>query len=147
MRSIVLVLVMLAGQAATADDVICVGGRCLLPRPRATTVVVQGRPSAVVEAAPVAVETSPAVTVVAPQARRVTVGTVSAEEHACRLASTGGFSHCSNYGGGAEGLGFSTSSPDDAVRRCCFWGQRRPREIATAWCPRRRGWVAVVRYE
>lgn len=75
------------------------------------------------------------------------VTVVSAQEHAEQLATTNTFVHCGRRGGGYEGLGFSTSSPDDACRRSCFWGQRRVREIGTAWCPARRGWVAVVRYD
>lgn len=75
------------------------------------------------------------------------VGIVSAQEHAEHLAATGSFAHCGRRGGGYEGLGFSTVSPDAACRRACYWGQRRVREIGTAWCPLRRGWVAVVRYE
>ena len=73
--------------------------------------------------------------------------TVSAQEHADHLASTGTFCHCSRRGGGYEGLGFSTSSPDAACRRACYWGQRPVREIGTSWCPKRRGWVALIRYE
>jgi len=75
------------------------------------------------------------------------VTVVSAQEHADQLASTNTFVHCGRRGGGYEGLGFSTSSAYDATVRSCFWGQRRVREIGTAWCPARRGWVAVVRYE
>lgn len=71
---------------------------------------------------------------------------VSAQAHADQLAATGSFAHCSRRGGVYEGLGFSTVSPAAAIRRSCFWGQRRVREAATAWCPSRRGWVAVVRY-
>lgn len=43
-----------------------------------------------------------------------------------------------------EGAG-SGSTEDQAIRNCCFWGQRRPRAIATV----RRGftWFAVVLYE
>lgn len=73
--------------------------------------------------------------------------TVSAQEHADHLAVTNTFSHCGRRGCGYEGLGFSRVSPEAACRRACFWGQRRVREIGTAWCPHRRGWVAVVRYE
>lgn len=73
-------------------------------------------------------------------------GVVSAQAHADQLAATGSFAHCSRRGGVYEGLGFSTVSPAAAIRRSCFWGQRRVREAATAWCPQRRGWVAVVRY-
>jgi len=72
---------------------------------------------------------------------------VSAQEHADTLAATNTFVHCGRRGWGYEGLGFSTCSPDAACRSACYWGQRRVREIGTAWCPRRRGWVAVVRYE
>ena len=75
------------------------------------------------------------------------VAVVSAQDHADYLAATHTFSHCGRRGGGYEGLGFSTVSPSAAVRRACYWGQRKAREIATAWCPLRRGWVAVVRYE
>lgn len=73
-------------------------------------------------------------------------GVVSAQAHADYLAATGSFGHCGRRGGVYEGLGFSTVSPSAAIRRSCFWGQRRVREAATAWCPARRGWVAVVRY-
>ena len=71
---------------------------------------------------------------------------VSAQEHADYLAATGSFGHCGRRGGVYEGLGFSTVSPVAAIKRSCFWGQRKVREVATAWCPKRRGWVAVVRY-
>lgn len=71
----------------------------------------------------------------------------SAQSHAEYLAANGLFGHCSRRGHGYEGIGMSPASPGDAVRRCCYWGQRRPREIGTAWCPMRRMWVAVVRYE
>lgn len=73
--------------------------------------------------------------------------TVDAQSHADHLAVTNTFSHCNRRGGGYEGLGFSSSSPDAACRNACYWGKRRVREIGTAWCPARRGWIAVVRYE
>ena len=72
---------------------------------------------------------------------------VSAQAHAEQLAAMNAFVHCGRRGGGYEGLGFSTVSPDHAARSACYWGQRRVKEIGTAWCPMRRGWVAVVRYE
>jgi hypothetical protein len=79
--------------------------------------------------------------------RRPSVVVISAQQHAETLAANGTFAHCGQRGSGYEGIGFSSAGPDDAVRRCCYWGQRRVREIGTAWCARRRGWVAVVRYE
>lgn len=82
------------------------------------------------------------------QSRNVVIQNyTSAQAHAEHLAATGSFVHCGRRGGGFEGLGFSPASPDDACRRACYWGQRRVREIGTAWCARRRGWIAVVRYE
>lgn len=71
---------------------------------------------------------------------------VSAQDHAQALACSGGFEHCRRRGGYYEGIGFSTVSPSAAVRRSCCWGVRKPREVGTAYCPQRRGWVAVVRY-
>lgn len=114
--------------AAALADTVCVGGRCGL-RPN-RVVVHSDAPSSVVVSTP----------------RSVTV--VSAQEHADHLAATNTFVHCGRRGGGYEGLGFSTSGgPDAACRNACYWGQRRVREIGTAWCPARRGWIAVVRYE
>ena len=113
--------------AALADTSVCVNGRCGL-RPQ-RVVVHSGAPTSVVVSTP----------------RSVAV--VSAQSHADHLASTNGFSHCNRRGSGYEGLGFSTTSPDHACRSACFWGTRRVREIGTAWCPARRGWIAVVRYE
>ena len=72
---------------------------------------------------------------------------VSAQAHAEHLAATGTFSHCSRRGGGYEGIGMSSSSPDAAMRNCCYWGKRKVREIGTAWSAARRMWIAVVRYE
>jgi hypothetical protein len=121
-----LLLAALLCSAAHADTV-CINGRCGL-RPQ-RVVVHSDAPTSVVVSTP----------------RSVTV--VSADAHAAHLASTNTFVHCNSRGGGYEGLGFSTSSPDHACRSACFWGTRRVREIGTAWCPARRGWIAVVRYE
>jgi hypothetical protein len=112
---------------ASADTTVCMNGRCGIRR---QTVVVQSdEPQSVVVSG----------------YRGVTV--VTAQEHAEQLACTNTFVHCGRRGGGYEGLGFSTGGPDEACRRACYWGQRRVREIGTAWCPARRGWIAVVRYE
>lgn len=43
-----------------------------------------------------------------------------------------------------EGVGFSTVSADDAIRRCCFWGQRTP--IGIGVVRGNRGWYATVIY-
>ena len=45
---------------------------------------------------------------------------------------------------GYEGLGYG-SSPEEATRRCCFYGQRPIREVGTAQGPR--GWYAVILYD
>ena len=74
------------------------------------------------------------------------VTVVDAQSHADHLAATNTFVHCGRRGGGYEGLGFSTSSPGAACRNACYWGKRPVREIGTAWCPARRGWIACVRY-
>ncbi len=72
---------------------------------------------------------------------------VSAQAHAEHLAATGTLAHCSRRGSGYEGIGMSSTSPDAAMRNCCYWGKRRVREIGTAWSAVRRAWIAVVRYE
>jgi hypothetical protein len=127
MRLALLALAALLCSAAHADTV-CINGRCSLLRPQ-RVVVHSDAPTSVIVSTP----------------RSVTV--VSADAHAAHLASTNTFVHCNRRGGGYEGLGFSTSSPQHACQSACFWGQRRVREIGTAWCPARRGWIAVVRYE
>lgn len=108
--------------STAAAQTICVEGRCLLP----TRVVIQ-------PPAPASVVVSGNVT-------------VSAQGWAEHLAATGSFCHCSRRGGGYEGLGVGPT-PDAACRNACYWGRRRVREIGTAWCPSRRAYVAVVRYE
>lgn len=67
---------------------------------------------------------------------------VSAQDHAVVLARRGTLVHASC--GQTEGIGFSAVSADHAIRNCCYWGQRRPRDIGVARGPR--GWFAVVRY-
>ena len=77
---------------------------------------------------------------------QTTVTVTTAQDDANYMSRTGFFGHRGRHGGGYEGIGFSTTSADDAIRRCCFWGKRQPVEIATSFSVRRRGWVAVVRY-
>jgi len=47
-------------------------------------------------------------------------------------------------GGSCEGCGFSSVSADDAVRHCCYWGQRTPIDIGVARGAN--GWYATVLY-
>lgn len=75
---------------------------------------------------------------------------VSAQEAAEQMARTGVLRHCGRAGGRREGIGFSSSSPDAAVRNCCYYsdamrGRYRIVERGVARGPR--GWFAVVRYE
>lgn len=92
-----------------------------------------------------------ALVVAAAQARAaeiVTVTTiVSAQESAEQMARTGVLRHCGRAGGRREGIGFSTSGPDAAVRNCCYYGRYRIVERGVAYSPARRGWFAVLRYE
>jgi hypothetical protein len=76
-------------------------------------------------------------------ARRVTI--TSAQQDADEMARSGVMRHCGRNGGRREGIGFSTSSPDAALRNCCYYGKYRIVEKAIARGPR--GWFAVIRYE
>lgn len=58
-------------------------------------------------------------------------------------ANRGSMGHCGGNSG-YEGVGFSSSSADAAIRNCCYWGQRTPIEIGVA--RGRNGWYACVRY-
>ena len=146
-RFFMALVILLAACSAKADD--CLFGQCA--RVATAPVRVAAPVVRAVVAAPVRI-----VERAAPVAREVVaapvriVGNVienSAQRHAERLAASGSFYHSHDRGGAPyEGLGFSTTSPDDACRRACFWGRRPVRQIGTAWCPVRRGWVAVVEY-
>jgi hypothetical protein len=71
----------------------------------------------------------------------------SAQVDADEMARTGVLRHCGRNAGRREGIGFSSSSPDAALRNCCYYGRYRIVEKAVAWSPVRRGWFAVIRYE
>lgn len=73
-----------------------------------------------------------------------TITVTTAQDDANHMARTGVFAHRGRQGRCREGIGFSTRSADDAVRRCCFYGQLTPREIGVA--QGRRGFYAVIRY-
>jgi len=76
-------------------------------------------------------------------ARNVTIS--SAQDDAEQMARTGVLRHCGRNGGRREGIGFSSSSADAAVRNCCYYGRYRIVEKGVARGPR--GWFAVIRYE
>lgn len=71
----------------------------------------------------------------------------TAHQDAIVMARTGVLRHCGRAGGRREGIGFSTVSPDAAMRACCYYGRYRIVERAVVWSPVRRGWFAVIRYE
>ena len=73
------------------------------------------------------------------------VNVTSAQADAEQMARTGILRHCGRNGGRREGIGFSTVSADDAVKRCCFYGKYRIAERGVARGTR--GWYAVLRYE
>lgn len=68
----------------------------------------------------------------------------TAQAKANRLASLGRLSHVGPLAGRYEGVGFSSRSREDAIRSCCYWGQRTPTDIGAARGPS--GWFAVVGY-
>lgn len=74
-----------------------------------------------------------------------TITVLTAQRAAENMARRGVLSHCRNNGVNIEGIGFSTVSADAAIRNCCYWGKRRPRDIGVA--RGQRGWFAVVWYE
>jgi len=76
--------------------------------------------------------------------------TITAQEQAETNARTGRMAHCRVLHGRREGVGFSSSSAQQAVESCCFWrdaqrGRYRIVEQGVARGPR--GWYAVIRYE
>jgi hypothetical protein len=73
------------------------------------------------------------------------INVTSAQADAETMARTGVLRHCGRNGGRREGIGFSTVSADDAVKRCCYYGRYRIVEKGVARGPR--GWFAVLRYE
>ena len=75
-------------------------------------------------------------------ARRVSI--TSAQQDAEVMARTGVLRHCGTAGR-REGIGFSSASPDAALRNCCYYGRYRIVEKGVARGPR--GWFAVIRYE
>jgi hypothetical protein len=84
------------------------------------------------------------------QAEQVFTVTITAQQQAEENARTGRMAHCRVLNGRREGIGFSSSSPQQAVESCCFYreaqrGRYRIVEKGVARGPR--GWFAVIRYE
>ena len=77
-------------------------------------------------------------------ARRVFIS--SAQDDADEMARTGILRHCGRNGGRREGIGIG-STPDAALRNCCFYGRYRIVERGVAYSPTRRAYFAVIRYE
>jgi len=80
------------------------------------------------------------------QAQTVTVTVTTAQQDAETMARTGVLRHCGRNGGRREGIGVG-STPEQALRNCCYYGRYRIVEKAVAWSPVRRAWFAVIRYE
>lgn len=69
-----------------------------------------------------------------------------AQQKATKQATEGRMRHVGGSMGSGrfEGVGFSTVSADDAIRKCCYWGQRSPVGIGVARGSN--GWYATVLY-
>ncbi len=69
-----------------------------------------------------------------------------AQRKAQQQASEGRMRHVGGSlgSGGYEGVGFSTRSAEDAIRNCCYWGQRTPTAVGVSRGPN--GWYATVLY-
>lgn len=69
-----------------------------------------------------------------------------AKQKATQQASEGRMRHVGGSMGSGryEGVGFSTVSADDAIRKCCYWGQRTAIGIGVA--RGNNGWYATVLY-
>ena len=69
-----------------------------------------------------------------------------AQRKAQRAANMRVRGHLGGSLGGAryEGVGWSTASPQQAIRHCCYWGQRQPMQIGVA--RGNDGWYACVLY-
>lgn len=71
------------------------------------------------------------------------VAIITAQDHAVVIARRGALVHsqCSQ----TEGIGMG-STPEQARRNCCFFGQRQIVEEGVAYSPITRRWYAVIRY-
>jgi hypothetical protein len=76
----------------------------------------------------------------------VTTTITTAQQDAETMARTGVLRHCGRAGGRREGIGYG-STPEAAVRACCFYGRYRIVERGVAYSPSRRAYFACLRYE
>ncbi len=69
-----------------------------------------------------------------------------AQAHSGVQAALGRMFHSGRFVPGAsyEGVGFSSSSPDEAIRNACYWGQRQPVQVGVQRGAG--GWYATVQY-
>jgi hypothetical protein len=76
----------------------------------------------------------------------VTTTITTAQQDAETMARTGVLRHCGRSGGRREGIGYG-STPEAAVRACCFYGRYRIVERGVAYSPSRRAYFACLRSE
>lgn len=76
----------------------------------------------------------------------ITTTITTAQDDAEQMARTGILRHCGRAGGRREGIGMG-STPEAALRNCCFYGRYRIVEKGVAFSPTRRTWFACIRYE
>lgn len=150
MKSYAVVLVavaMLAINAAFSQAQDCKTGKCVVSRAASVVVAVAEAPVKIVEH--VVCDVQPVRSIVGGVVGEIRSLAQSKAEKQAAMGSCchvgGGFN-----GGSAEGVGFSTSSPDAAVRRCCFYGKRHLRESGVAYGYNRQlrawGWFACNIY-
>jgi hypothetical protein len=141
-------LVTLLVLSSIASAQTCVNGQC--PTPVRSTVHVVTQP--VVNTVEYFQEVQPVRTVVHSTAQGFSQGVGLAHQKSQQQASEGTMRHVGGgFGGGRyEGVGFSTSSPEAALRACCYRGQRPIRDQAVVYGYNRKlrcyGWFATTIY-
>lgn len=109
-------------------------------RPRRANTMVSAPQVAYAPATPVFMPAPVSTPMPVPTGGGVAQGKAETQARSGRCFHPGG-----SLGGGThEGCGFSSVSADDAVRRCCYWGQRTPIDIGVARGAN--GWYATVLY-
>jgi hypothetical protein len=137
-----LVTLLVLSSIASAQN--CYNGQC--PTPVRSTIHVVTQP--IVNTVEYFQEVQPVRTVVHSTAQ----GMGLAHQKSQQQASEGTMRHVGGgFGGGRyEGVGFSTSSSEAALRACCYRGQRQVRDEAVVYGYNRRlrcyGWFATTIY-